>query len=1157
MTARQRVLSAIVLALLALPGMAIAEDALEREFASPPDSARPWVYWMFMDGNLSREGMTADLEAMKRAGIGGAIILEVNVGISRGPVAFMSEPWREMIAHAVREAERLGIEIALGAGPGWCGTGGPWVKPEQSMQHLVGSETNVAGSVRFDAVLPQPAPRMPFFGEGTLTPGLRKQWQEFYRDVAVLAFPTPKGDYRIPDVNEKALYFRPPYSSQPGVKPFLPPDRTTLPPEQCIPADRVVELTAKLSPEGRLVWDVPAGDWTILRMGRTLTGQTSRPAPEPGLGFESDKFDKAALDAHFESFVGTLLKTVGEPKHRDRGLTTVHFDSWEMSSQNWSQEFRTEFLRRRGYDPLRFLPAMLGRVVDSVEVSERFLWDLRRTAQELVIENHALRLKELGRRHGMALSIEPYDLNPAGDLALGGVADVPMCEFWSKGYGFASEYSCFEAVSAAHTMGRPIIGAESFTSHQDAWRQFPASMKGQGDWALCAGINRIVFHRYQHQPSLDLAPGMTFGPYGVHWERTQTWWDMVPAYHKYLARCQTMLRRGLPVADILYLDAEDAPMVFRPPSSALREGLPDRKGYNFDGCAAGALIERASAKDGRIVFPNGMSYRLLVLPRLPTMTPELLRKIGQLVKDGANVLGVPPAKSPSLVGYPKCDQEVSNTAASIWRDRNVVRDATVSMPSPASALASAKWIWVNEGNPAAAAPVGSRYFRRTFATTGEVSAATFTMTADNSFHVRVNGRPIGGGDNFHQQFTLDAAPAIKAGENLIEVTAENGGDAPNPAGLIGTLAVEFRDGTKLVVSTDGQWTGSASPGEPGGPALELAAWNAAPWHLGTGAAAFDLYPDYESTARILADLGVPPDFETTGDLRYIHRREKGADIYFVGNRTAAPTELECTFRVAGRPPELWDPVTGERRALPEFREQDGRTTVPLRFAPHQSYFVVFRNAGVPPSGGPTTATSGDGPAKAGTPTANFPTLQPVCDIAGPWEVSFDPKWGGPSNAVTFAALEDWTRRPEEGIKFYSGRAVYRKIFDLSEGTRVEGRGADAISTAPLDPRPSTPSPRLSLDLGRVSVMARVRLNGRDLGVAWCEPWQVGIPKGLLQPAGNRLEIEVANLWVNRLVGDAALPDDRRLTSTTWSPYRKDSPLLESGLLGPVRVLASE
>ena len=180
-------------------------------------------------------------------------------------------------------------------------------------------------------------------------------------------------------------------------------------------------------------------------------------------------------------------------------------------------------------------------------------------------------------------------------------------------------------------------------------------MKAQTDWALATGINRLVFHRYQHQPVLDQFPGMTMGPFGIHWERTETWWDMVPAYHKYLARCQQMLRRGLPVADILYLTPEGAPHVFRPPASATTGDPPDRRGYNFDGVSPDVFIKTATVNDGRIAFPGGMTYRVLVLPRCEAMTPGLVKKIKELVEAGATVIGQPPRRSPSLAGYPQCD----------------------------------------------------------------------------------------------------------------------------------------------------------------------------------------------------------------------------------------------------------------------------------------------------------------------------------------------------------------------------------------------------------------------------------------------------------------------------------------------------------------------
>lgn len=953
-----------------------AADELRQAFDHPPVEARPWVYWYFMDGNLTREGITADLEAMKAAGIGGAIYLEVGIGIPRGPVEFMSKPWQELLGHAFSEADRLGLQIALASGPGWCGTGGPWVPPELAMQDLVASETPAAGGTTFDAVLPQPQPRPPFFGEKTMTPEGHKMWQEFYKDVAVIAFPTPAGNAKIADTKEKALFARAPYSSSHNVKPSLtaPADLPAIPADQCIDPAGIVDLSKRLGPDGKLRWDVPPGQWTIMRMGRTLTGQTTRPSPEPGLGFETDKFNPAAIDAHFASYIETLLKTAGEPKHPGRGLTTLHFDSWEMSSQNWSGKFREEFTKRRGYDPLPFLPAMQGRVVSSPEKSERFLWDLRQTAQELVVENQALRLRDLGRKHGLQFSLEPYDLNPTSDLTLGSAADVPMGEFWSKGYGFATEFSCFEATSVGHTNGHPIIGAEAFTANaNENWHQFPGSMKQQGDWAFCCGINRFAFHRYQAQPKLDEFPGMTMGHYGVHWERTQTWWDLVDAYHLYLSRCQQMLRQGLFVADILYLTPEGAPNVFRPPTSAAQGKPPDRPGYNFDGCAPDNLIAHASVKDGRIVFPDGMSYRVLVLPRFDTMTPGLLTKISQLVDAGATVVGAAPLKSPSLQGYPACDQQVQALAARLWN--------------------------------------------------------------------------------------VGASVQPEAGKGRV---------IKDPSPFVDVSVPAHED-----------------------------------------------YQPYDTTAATLVQMGVEPDFQSDGDLRYIHRRTADADFYFVANRATTAQTATCRFRVTGKRPEWWDPATGECRDLPEYTPQGQLTAVPVRLAPLESGFVVFRH--------PVDGTT--------RPGKNFPELRTAQTLTVPWEVSFDPKWGGPAKAE-FAALDDWSKRPEEGIQHYSGKAMYRTTFDAAP---------DALPGSPF------------LSLGTVKNLASVKLNGKDLGTVWCDPWQVRIPEGTLRAKGNVLEITVANLWINRLIADSALPPDKRLTQTTYNPYKPNSPLEKSGLLGPVTI----
>ena len=1100
-----------------------SNDSLARSFVAPPESARPWVYWYFMDGNVTREGLHADLEAMKAAGIGGAIYLEVGIGVPRGPVAFMSEEWQELFGYAVSEAKRLGIQIALGAGPGWTGSGGPWVKTEDSMQHIVSSETKVSGPTRFEAVLPRPQPRTPFFGEGTLTPALREKWLGFYRDEAVLAFPTPQGNARIEDIDHKANYYRAPYSSAPGTPPRIPvpAEFPAVPKSQSIDASKVLVLTPKLAADGRLTWDVPEGDWTIMRFGRTPTGVTTRPAPEPGLGFETDKFTRSALDEHLASYAGKLFDTVGSPLHNaNGGLTMLHFDSWEMSAQNWSPAFRREFTTRRGYDPIKYLPAISGHVVDSVEKSERFLWDLRQTGAELIYENHAQRLKEYAHSHGLSFSVEPYDMNPSADMDLGAVADFPMGEFWSKGFGFDSEYSVYEAVSIGHTNGKRVIGAESFTSDSgDAWLQHPGSMKAQLDWALCAGLNKFVIHRYQHQPALDKFPGMGMGPYGVHWERTQTWWSMVPAFHKYMTRTSEMLRAGLPVNDILYLTPEGAPQVFTPPSSALTSGLPDKKGYAFDGCSPKTLVERASVQNGQIIFPDGVSYRVLVMPQWETMTPHLLNKIAQLARAGATIVGTPPQQSPSLADYPRADAQVQKVASQLWDNsasRKVGKGRVVrAIPEPIAPLDDARWIWFDEGNPASSAPVATRYFRTnlTIAPNRKISSAMASMTADNTFELFVNGTKILGGDNFHQVQSVDIAPYLRAGANEIQVVATNIGDAPGPAGLLGNLSVNFADGTTQNLPTSTSWSAAQASDGPWSAAKDLGTFNMAPWGVTNPPA--PLYQSYDATAKLLQSLGVAPDFSADEPMRFIHRKLNNGDLYFVANSSAQPIETTATFRTAGNAPAWWNPIDGTMRALPDYQSSNGTTRLPLKLAAYESGFVIFRTSN------PKTQRGG-----------NFPQRRIIATLNAPWNVSFDPRWGGPKS-VRFDRLDDWSKRAEEGIKYYSGQAVYKTSFDA--------------------PANLSNNSGYSLALGEVRDLASVKLNGRDLGVIWCSPWRVNIPAGVLKPQNNQLEITVANLWVNRLIGDSGKPEAQRLTSTTFQPFRPDSPLQTSGLLGPVTV----
>ncbi len=983
-------------------------STLKEQFQDPPDDARPGVYWYFMDGNLNGAEMTADLESMKEAGLGNLIFLEVNVGMPRGPVDFMSEEWQDLFAHAVHEAERLGIDITVGSGPGWSGSGGPWVEPSQSMQHLVFSETETRGPGKFDRVLPLPEQRSTIW---------HKMSNPFYEDVMVYAFPRCKPI--IPDINEKALYERDPYSSKAGVKSYLPSRAAYQEPEdeEIISIGEIIDLTRDLDSDGRLQWDIPEGDWTIVRMGRRTTGASSRPAPKPGLGLECDKFDSLALNEHFKHYYARLLDKVG-PRKGNHGWTTIHIDSWEMGAQNWTHRFREEFRKRREYDPNPYFLTYTGRVVGSLEISERFLWDVRLTAQELVLENHASHLKKLGREHGFELSIEPYDMNPTADLDLGAIADIPMCEFWSDGYGFETSYSCIEATSIAHTMGRSIVSAEAFTADSgEGWRQYPWSMKNQGDWAFCMGINRFVYHTFVHKPlGNDYRPGMTMGPYGVHWDRGQTWWPMVKDYHRYITRCSHLLRQGITVSDILYLTPEGAPHIFRPPASALEGStLPDKKGYDFDGCSPNILMTRAEVRNGRIVFPGGASYRLLVLPQCETMTPKLLSKIETLVNAGATIVGSPPIKSPSLSDYPACDTEVQSRAKKIWG----------------------------------------------------------ALEASNDITVRSYGQ--------------------------------------------GTI---YRGGVFSPTAVD-------TPGE-----------NTVGLSGSSGSAITMLYPHYDDIALLLKNMEVHEDFTSTGPVRYEHRKTDELDIYFLSNRSGKPIQVNCTFRVNEGQPELWHPVNGKIRSLPQYRSDDGLTTIPMKFDAYESYFVVF----------PRNLSS---KRLKDTSSVNFPDATPVATLNGPWDISFDTRWGGPEN-VTFDTLTDWTRRDERGIKYYSGIATYRKSFDLPPGKEASGT--------------------LYLDLGEVHDIARVRLNETEVGTVWCAPWRIEITDAV-KTGDNYLEIEVANRWPNRLIGDQQDPDgDARTVQWpsgllggreyktgryTFATSKGYNELLPSGLHGPVRIMVQQ
>ncbi len=619
---------------------------LERDFLVPPDSAKPWAYWWWLDGASSKEGITKDLEEMKAQGISGVLLFDAGSGGPPAPKGnpFMSDPWRENFRHAVREAARLGIEMGVNLCSGW-DAGGPWVSPDDAIKELVLAETVAQGPSEFDAALPQPRLKEIYGVTGATKPVDNQDW---YRDIAVLACRV--GVDGLWNIQE------------------------------------AVDLTGKFQ-DGKLKWQVPEGAWTILRFGFTLAEvRVSEPSSPVEPSWEIDPLSAAAMDRHFASTGTKLIDDAGPLAGRT--LKYTHIDSWEIGSPSWTARFNEDFRTRRGYDLTPYLPALAGKTVTSKEVTERVRWDYRRTLADLVAENYYGRLNKLSRERGLGTHPEsggPFYTHDIDGLECEGTNDIPMAEFWASRFPypltsglvegvsanfFRSSESDFpacnygsvrQAATASHIYGKPLCQAEAYTCFNDDWTEDPYFLKSYGDRAFCSGLTRNVLCFYVHQPDLSAKPGFQWVHTGTHFDRNITWWEKSHAWLAYLARCQYMLQQGKFAADILYFSGEAIPNFV----------LIDRKpvaGHDFDTINAQALLARATVKDGRIVLADGMNYRYLVIPENVglSMTPTVITRFRELVESGATLIGSRPQHAPGMTDYPRCDEQVKQQADALW-----------------------------------------------------------------------------------------------------------------------------------------------------------------------------------------------------------------------------------------------------------------------------------------------------------------------------------------------------------------------------------------------------------------------------------------------------------------------------------------------------------
>lgn len=946
-----------LLLLSASPIFSQKSDELRHSFNAPPNQAKPRVYWWWLYNRINKEGITRDLQEFKEKGISGVNL--ICTGGYAGDKAlegikWLSPEWRELFRHAVSEAKRLDIELGFNLSGGWTMLG-PWVTYDNAMKKVVQSDTIIAGGKKVSMKLAQP-----------------ETVEGYYKDVWVQAF-------RI-DTTKKL-----------------------------VDAESAKDLTLYMKPDGNFEWKAPKGNWLILRTGYTLTGHTwSRWFAYPqgdtfaeGAGYEIDYLSKAALDNHF-NHLGTII--LDEVKKAGGDLAYFWSDSWECGKLTWTQDFPEQFMHYRKYDLKPYMAILSGYIVKDSLFCERFQEDFDRTIQDCIADNYYGHFYDLCHKNGLNVGNEaggPNDIPPQDVLKNLGRCDIPAGEFWvhyklpedGMNSRKSARLNLKQTASAAHIYGLREAQAEAFTQmEQDRthWSLGPYDLKPYANDAFCEGINRFMLHQSTCQPPEDGKPGYEFCA-GQHFTPNLTWWEQSSAFFSYLSRCQYLLQEGKFVGDVCYYIGEQTPSLVPPQYIIPSLGL----GYDCDYTNVEVLLTRMSVKDGRIVLPDGMSYRLLYLQNcvspdkeiceavsryqqleVPTeasemMSLDVLKKLRELIMDGATVIGAPPTMSAGLDNYPYADNEVRKLASEIWGD-------------------------------------------------------------------------------------LD-------GKNITERK-------------LGKGRIIWGKTAREVLQADG------------------------------------IGQDF----AYLNQTAEPEKFN------YIHRSLDDCDIYFVINRTGKQTSSQFTFRVQGKQPEIWDPVTGEMRIASSFTQHDGYTTVPLEFVPYGSYFVVFDK---------TISTD-----KQGEGDRNFSKLEIAQDLSHSWEVMFDTTMGGPQK-VFFEDLSNWIDRPEEGIKYYSGTATYRKSFDLSF---KKGNGE-----------------RVYLDLGDVKHISSVRFNNKDLGVLWCTPWRIDITD-YVKETGNFVEIDVINLWANRVIGDWKLPKEQRFTRThdvfRFDMLRASTPLTDAGLLGPVSIL---
>ncbi|MCX7866031.1 MAG: glycosyl hydrolase [Limisphaera sp.] len=1088
-------------------------DPLEAGFDAPPPEARLRAYWWWLNGNVTKEAITRDLEEMKAKGFGGAILCDAdgsnqdgNARVPHGPT-FLSPAWLELYRHTLDEAARLGLEISLNIQSGW-NLGGPMVPPDDAPKKVVWTFTRLTGPTNGIFALPRPEAR-----------------DGYYRDLYVLAYPV-----------------RPP-------PPHLPILHTVR--SSSAQADHPPSLAVDDDPEtfwvsgGESPGDGPRPDrpeWIELEFDRPVDVQQLALRPRP-------RYGPAELELSV-SDDGTQFRPVHRAPVSGTRETTLRFPSVT------GRVYRVTFYRSR--DP-RFPGA--ARNVQVAEIK------LAGAQGEWPALNRISRPLRNWAQKAMHRTLEPFSAPESR----------PLFEEWPARPDEADLRTADvrDLTSALDSQGR---------LH---WEVPP------GPWEILRLGCTLNDHCYVSTCS-EGWEGYALDPFDAG--AFQRYWDLV--VEKLLEHAGPHKGRTL---KYLHTDSWEVEVANWTPT--LPQEFQRRRGYDpkpWLPVLAGRIVN-SREESNRFLHDFRRTFGDLAIDHHYRLFRDRAHRHGLLIHPESGGPHAVPIDAQQCLGFN--DTPMNEFWARSWRHR--VGDANrffVKQPASAAHTYGRKlvmaegfttigphWqetLWDNlkptfdkactEGlnllvwhafvcSPESEGIPGQQYFAGThlnpLVTWWSKSRPFFDyinrcqfllqqgwFVADVAFYY---------GDhvpNFAQLKSSDPA-GILPGYDYDVVTAEvllqrmevRDGRFVLPDGMsyrvlvlrdLGVISPPVLRRLRDFVRAGGIVVGRrpVSPGtltdypacdeEFGRLVEEL--WGPAdappPEITPRGTVPRRVIADRGARA-VLAALGVPPDFEwkpldtnNVADLDYIHRQTEQADIYFVAHRGTNATRVLATFRVAGKVPELWDPVTGERRRATDYHIGDGRTTLPLSFAPCGSWFIVFRH-----------------PAKLHPPTGqpNEPEFHPVLAIEGPWTVHFDPAWSSVSNLV-LTNLICWTEHPHPDIRYYSGTARYETRFVWTP-----------------DRRP--PATEIWLDLGDLRELAEVRLNGRACGIVWTPPFRVQVDPAL-RAGENHLEIEVVNFWPNRLIGDSALPPEQRRTRTNIRKFTPETPLMRSGLFGPVRLL---